>query len=96
MISSPKLPGEAALRKIEIFSDLEEDQLKWFASSAQEILLAPGDILLHEGDPADAATASLYVGKRVPEKYRAKGAANPVRLIQSADPSAVSPTFIRA
>jgi hypothetical protein len=49
-----------------------------------------------EGDPADAATASLYVGRRVPDQYRAKGAANPVRLIQSAEPSAVSPTLIRA
>jgi hypothetical protein len=37
-----------------------------------------------EGDPADEATAKLYIGKRVPDQYRAKGAANPVRLIQPA------------
>jgi signal transduction histidine kinase len=45
---------EAALRKIEVFAELREDQLQWFASSGEELRLAPGDILLREGDPADA------------------------------------------
>ena len=45
---------EAALRKIAIFSDLAEEQLQWFASSAQEVRLSPGDILIQEGNPADA------------------------------------------
>ena len=45
---------EAALRQIEIFSDLREDQLQWFASKAEEIRLSPGQLFLHEGDPADA------------------------------------------
>ena len=45
---------ESALRKIEIFSDLREDQLQWFISSAEEQTLAPGEVLLREGDPADA------------------------------------------
>lgn len=34
-----------------------------------------------KGTPADAETASLYMRKRVPEAYRTKGAANPVRFI---------------
>lgn len=34
------------------------------------------------GEPADDATARIYVGKRVPEAYRAKGAANPVRFVE--------------
>jgi hypothetical protein len=34
------------------------------------------------GNPAEKETARLYLGKRVPEAYRAKGAANPVRFIQ--------------
>jgi signal transduction histidine kinase len=45
---------EAALRQIEIFSDLRDDQLQWFASNAEELRFSPGDVLLHEGDPADA------------------------------------------
>jgi signal transduction histidine kinase len=53
--SSPeKQTPEAALRQIEIFSDLREDQLQWFATSSEQILLSPGDVLLREGDPADA------------------------------------------
>jgi signal transduction histidine kinase len=52
--SPERLPVEAALRQIEIFSDLREEQLQWFASSAEEVLLSPGDTLLHEGAPADA------------------------------------------
>jgi len=52
-LSSHQQPSAAALRSIDIFSDLREDQLQWFAASAEERTLAPGDVLLHEGDPAD-------------------------------------------
>jgi signal transduction histidine kinase len=45
---------EAALRQIQIFSDLRDDQLQWFASNAEELRFSPGDVLIHEGDPADA------------------------------------------
>jgi hypothetical protein len=34
------------------------------------------------GEPAENATAKLYIGMRVPDAYRAKGAANPVRFIE--------------
>ena len=58
---SPHSPRQqsaiAALRAIEIFSDLREDQLQWFASNTREYTFASGDVLLHEGDPAD----TLYV-----------------------------------
>ena len=53
-LSSPQETPEAALRKIDIFSDLSDDQLKWFVSSASELKLTPGDVVIHEGDPADA------------------------------------------
>jgi signal transduction histidine kinase len=45
---------EAALRQIDVFSDLRDDQLQWFVSNAEQCILSPGDVLLHEGDPADA------------------------------------------
>jgi len=45
---------ESALRTIDVFSDLREDQLQWLISSAEERTLSPGDVLLREGDPADA------------------------------------------
>ena len=53
-LSSPQTTPQAALRKIDIFSDLSDDQLHWFVSSANEIKLSPGDVVIHEGDPADA------------------------------------------
>lgn len=34
------------------------------------------------GEPADAETARLYVGKSVPERHRKKGMANPIRFIE--------------
>jgi signal transduction histidine kinase len=48
---------EAALRTIEIFSDLRDDQSQWFISKSVERTFAAGEVLLREGDPAD----SLYV-----------------------------------
>ena len=42
-----------------------------------------------EGEPAEPTVAALYVGKRVPDGYRTRGAANPVRYIS---PDADSPT----
>ena len=53
-LSSPQETPEAALRRIDIFSDLSDDQLQWFVSSANEMKLSPGDVVIHEGDPADA------------------------------------------
>jgi len=53
-LSEEQRPPEDALRRIDIFSDLAEDQLRWFVSSGKQIVLSPGDTLLHEGDPADA------------------------------------------
>jgi signal transduction histidine kinase len=44
---------ETVLRRIDVFSDLREDQLEWFVSHAEERILSAGDVLLHEGDPAD-------------------------------------------
>ncbi len=45
---------KTALRQIAVFSDLSEEQLQWFASSAEDLRFAPGDVLIREGDPADA------------------------------------------
>ncbi|MGD0134444.1 MAG: ATP-binding protein [Bryobacteraceae bacterium] len=54
MTHPPSQTPAAALRKIDIFSDLSDDQLHWFVSSAKEIKLSAGDVVIHEGDPADA------------------------------------------
>lgn len=51
---SESIPLKAALTRIAIFSDLAEEQLDWFASNSEDVRLNPGDIFIHEGDPADA------------------------------------------
>jgi signal transduction histidine kinase len=53
-LSSPQETPAAALRKIDIFSDLSDEQLQWFVSSANEIKLSPGEVIIREGDPANA------------------------------------------
>ena len=41
------------LRTVAVFQDLPDDQLDWFLEHATESRLAPGDIYIHAGDPAD-------------------------------------------
>jgi len=48
-----------ALRGIEVFADLPDDQLRWFADSVDELHLSPGDILFRKGDPADVMAVYL-------------------------------------
>jgi signal transduction histidine kinase len=42
-----------ALRLVHVFTDLPEDQLKWFAENVQDLRFAPGEILFRKGDPPD-------------------------------------------
>lgn len=50
--SSPEDKVEA-LRRIRVFADLPEDQLKWFADNARDERFAAGEILFSKGDPPD-------------------------------------------
>ena len=43
----------AALRGVGIFSDLPEEQLRWFVEHARERRLAPGEVLARRGDPPE-------------------------------------------
>ena len=47
------------LRKIEVFSDVPQDDLAWLAQQFQEVRLEPGDVFLREGDPADSLVVIL-------------------------------------
>jgi len=42
-----------ALRQVEVFSDLPEDQLKWFASNVEDLRATAGEVLWRKGDPPD-------------------------------------------
>jgi signal transduction histidine kinase len=41
------------LRTVGVFHDLPDEQLNWFLEHATEVRLAPGEIYIREGDPAD-------------------------------------------
>src|SRR5271166_4780599 len=42
------------LRRVSIFADLPDDQIAWFISQSQELLLKAGESYSRQGDPADA------------------------------------------
>src|SRR5215831_17824212 len=44
----------AELRNIPILSDLPDDRLRWLADHAQEYVFQPGEVMVKEGDAADA------------------------------------------
>lgn len=50
------------------------DNFSWLAKDFE-------DRFGFEGDPAEPEVEKLYIGKRVPDKFRRKGAANPVRFV---------------
>src|SRR6267143_2009596 len=41
------------LRRVHVFADLPEDQLKWFADNTEEVRLDVGDILFRKNDPPE-------------------------------------------
>jgi signal transduction histidine kinase len=49
----------AELRKIDVFSDLSEDDLAWLAGKATVYSFKPGELIIREGDPADRMTIIL-------------------------------------
>lgn len=58
-ITSSPVDKVEALRRVGVFADLPEDQLKWFADNVEERRLAPGDILFVKGAPADVLAVYL-------------------------------------
>src|SRR6185503_13017270 len=48
-----------ALRNVHVFSDLPEDQLRWFADNVEDLRFAPGEVLFRKGDPPDWMTIFL-------------------------------------
>ena len=57
--SSPADKVEA-LRRVHVFADLPDDQLKWFADNAQEKHYAAGDVVFHKGDKPEAMLVYLH------------------------------------
>src|SRR5579859_2909293 len=45
---------KSELLQVPVFADLPDDQLDWFLSLAQEVLIKAGESFVHQGDPADS------------------------------------------
>ena len=48
-LTSPEDKVEA-LRRVTVFADLPEDQLKWFGDNAEDRRVEPGEVLFRKGD----------------------------------------------
>jgi len=48
-----------ALRRVEVFADLPEDQLEWFLDNSDERVLEAGEIFFRKEDPADTMIVYL-------------------------------------
>ena len=76
---------EAFLRKIPLFADLPEEDLKRLCEMAEEVRLAPGQVLFEEGSPGDRAyvilEGELEVIKASPERDVLLAARGPGEVI---------------
>jgi signal transduction histidine kinase len=45
---------KSELLKVPSFADLPEDQIAWFISQSEELLIKAGEAYVHQGDPADS------------------------------------------
>ncbi len=48
-----------ALRRVHVFADLSEEQLRWFADNAEDRRFTAGDIMFRKGDKAEAMVVYL-------------------------------------
>ena len=53
LLTTPPEQLADQLRKVAVFSDLQQEDLLWFVSKCQELRVAPGDIVMREGDKAE-------------------------------------------
>lgn len=58
VISSPADIVEA-LRRVHVFADLPEDQLRWFADNVADRRFAMGDVIFRKGDPPESMVIYL-------------------------------------
>ena len=49
----------AALRRVHVFADLSEEQLKWFADNSEDVRYLAGDVMFRKGDQADTMVVYL-------------------------------------
>jgi signal transduction histidine kinase len=68
------------LRKIEVFADLPQENLEWFAANCREMRFAQGEFIFREGTPAEFM--SIFLEGRVYARREADGANSPVFIVK--------------
>jgi len=78
-----------SLRGIETFADLRSDELAWIAAHSERIVLAPGQLLLTIGQPADW----MYIGLEGTVEIRREqlGSSAPAFVFHAGDVTGVLP-----
>ena len=51
--SSSPVDKVEALRRVHVFADLTDEQLRWFADNSEDLRYSSGDVLFDKGDPPD-------------------------------------------
>src|SRR5690242_17192172 len=77
------------LRVVEMFADLRSDELAWMAAHCERIVLAPGQLLLVSGQPADW----MFIAIRGTVEVRREqlGASVPAYVFHAGDVAGVIP-----
>jgi signal transduction histidine kinase len=76
------------LREVKAFSNLTTEELQWFVSKAEEIRLAPGEMLVREGEVADRMLVLLEGEMRF---RRESGPDGPVFTARTGDITGILP-----
>jgi signal transduction histidine kinase len=71
-----------ALRKVPVFTDLPEEDLCWFVERTDEFRYEPGEVLMHEGTPAQLMFV-LLEGEIRGRKERGSGDDSPVISVEA-------------
>ncbi len=74
-----------ALRRVGVFADLPDDQLKWFTDHAEEKRFEPGEVLFRRGDPPE--WMSIYLEGEVHAHRDDSTLDNYVYMARAGDPA---------
>src|SRR5688572_24082820 len=61
MVPTTSSPADKveALRRVHVFADLPDEQLRWFAGKSEDVRYAAGDVLFRKGDKAETMVVYL-------------------------------------
>jgi signal transduction histidine kinase len=79
----------SAIKKIPVFSDLDDEDLLWFLSLSEEMRFAPGEVMFREGDPADWML--VYLSGRTHSRVEADGATAATYVAKTGDVTGMLP-----